>query len=328
MRLSLATLTSLIVVQTGCFLVPGGGGKNDQDGGTMGPWPGLLDAGILAPATVEGAACNVDSPSDYDTLFLEYAGEEFAFDGHGAFVTVSDWAGAAWALQGDEWQQIAPVTSDEIAGIDYMSNGDLVVADEGNGSLMIITPNGGTSTLLGSINSPNSVAVAASGDVYSTAFDAVLKITPGGEWKEIARIPDQDLDGLVFSPSYDALWFNADAAGDVYRMSLDGDGNEIDTEFIESFDLSTGYQELDGMAMDECGQLYVLRTDGQISRLRADGGVDSNYITVGNGDAYTTSLHFGSGVGEWQRDHLYISDRYGQLFDVDVGINGAHEPHL
>ena len=312
----------VLLVSSGCFLLP----KKEGSEGTLGPWPGVLPP--EAAATQTGANCSSQAGFDADSLFMEYHGEEFAFDDAGALVTVSDWAGGAYRWSDDSWEQLAPFQSDEIAGLDFLMNGDLIFADEGAGALVSMTPQGGIETVLGSINSPNSLAVRHTGQIFSTDYDAILRIDPdSGEWAEIVAFPGNDLDGLVFSPNGEYLYFNIDATGEIYRTKLDEDGRELDTELIEVLDLTSGYQELNGMAMDLCGNLYALRTDGRVSRLRADGTLERNFFTV-EGSPYTTALHFGSGIGEWRADHLYIMDRNGVLTDVPVGIDGAPEPHL
>jgi hypothetical protein len=40
------------------------------------------------------------------------------------------------------------------------------------------------------------------------------------------------------------------------------------------------------------------------------------------------ALNFGSGVGDWQADKLYVMDFLGKMYEVDVGVPGKWEPHL
>ena len=59
---------------------------------------------------------------------------------------MADWAGAAWVTTRDfDWTYLAPFVSEEVAGIDILKNGDIVVCDEGNGAIQKITPCFGTS---------------------------------------------------------------------------------------------------------------------------------------------------------------------------------------
>lgn len=318
----LPALATLLLMGSGCFLFGKGGSTGEN-----GPWPGVLPPDGVA-ATQTGPHCFADAPSDAVHLPMEYPGEDFVFDDMGGLVTSVDWAGGTYSWVDDVWELVGPILSDELAGLDYALNGDLIIADEGNGALLAMKPNGGVETLVGSILSPNSLAVRYTGQVFSTEFDAILRVDPDtGEWTEIASFPGEDLDGLVFDPSGQTLYFNFDESGEVYKMTLDADGHEVETDRITTIDLDIGSNELNGMTMDACGNLYILRTDGRISRHTADGDKERNWYTV-EGEVYTTGLHFGSGLGQWQKDHLYVMDRFGQLIDLDVGIDGAPEPHL
>ena len=43
--------------------------------------------------------------------------------------------------------------------------------------------------------------------------------------------------------------------------------------------------------------------------------------------AFTPSLSFGSGVGDWDRSTLYVIDWNGKLYEVPVGVPGRSLPH-
>jgi len=272
--------------------------------------------------------CALPAPETYSEIALEYPGEEFSFDSEGNFVTAVDWADTIARMTRDGvWDFVVPYQSDELAGIDIMLNGDLVIADEANGVIARVSPEGGTSILDGSILSPNSIAVSPQDIIYTTAFDELYRIDPETLDKDLlARYPGRDLDGLAFSPDFKFLWFNQDDRGDIYRMELDEEGFEVETVFVVDFNLQFN-TEIDGMTTDACGNLYVVRTDGKISRYLHDGTKQHDFIRI-PGAQYASAIHFGSGLGGWERDHLYMMDRFGTLFDIPVGIPGAMEPHL
>jgi len=272
--------------------------------------------------------CTVPAPTTYSKQDLEYPGEEFSFDREGHFVTAVDWADTIARMTRDgTWDFVVPYQSEELAGIDILLDGDLVIADEANGAIARVSPEGATTILDGSVLSPNSIAVSNQGIVYTTAFDEIYRIDPDTQDKELlAQYPGRDLDGLAFSPDFKYLWFNQDDQGDVYRMELDDDGFEVDTQFMVDFNLQFN-TEIDGMTTDACGNLYIIRTDGKISRYLTDGTKQHNYLRIPEAQ-YASALHFGSGIDGWESDHLYVMDRFGTLYDVDVGIPGALEPHL
>jgi len=271
--------------------------------------------------------CSLPPPETYSSMRLDYPGEEFVFDAYGNFVTAVDWADtvATMTRQG-AWDFIAPHQSDEMAGVDMMANGDLIIADEANGTIVRMTMEGGETIVDGSILSPNSLAVSNLGLIYTTAYDELYRINPETDEKVLlVSYPGHDLDGVAFSPDYTQLWFNHDDRGHVYRMDLDENGDMVDVQYITEFNLSW-QNEIDGMTTDMCGNLYAVRTDGKIIRYLHDGTQEA-FLKVNDGQ-YSSALHFGSGIGGWERDHLYMMDRTGTLYDIDVGIPGAPEAHL
>ncbi len=279
--------------------------------------------------TLTPAQCTVPPPDSSTRFSLDYPGEEFIFDDQGKFVTAIDWAGTVAAMSyAGEWTFTAPFDSNEIAGVDIDLDGNLIVADEGNGALVSVATNGSKSLILGSINSPNSLAVSDLGILYATAYDTLLKVDlDTGVPETIAEFPGNDLDGVAFSPDFRTLWFNQDDEGEVYRMTLDANGDASDLQHVLSLETIPGSIELDGMITDVCGNLYILRMDGRISRLRADGVEEIDYFKI-DGASYTSAIHFGSGIDGWKTDHLYVMGRSGFLEEIDVGIDGAPEPHL
>ncbi len=256
---------------------------------------------------------------------LEHVAEEFAFDLHGNIVTRSDAASSVVRTSFDgEIDIVVPYNSDEVGGVDFLLNGDFVIVDEARGSLVRVTSEGVVETLASGLYSPNSVAVRDDGMAYVNAFDTIMRVDPDtGEQEYVLSIPEKDLDGLTFSPDFKYLWFNADTTGDVYRVELD---SGAEPEWIAALSMKTGH--LDGAATDACGNVYIVRTDGKVTRIRAHDLQKESLLKVGRHEYYISSLHFGSGVGGWEEDHLYVINRSGGLFDLDIGIPGAPEPHL
>jgi hypothetical protein len=82
------------------------------------------------------------------------------------------------------------------------------------------------------------------------------------------------------------------------------------------------------MTGDRCGNVYIVETDGQIRRMRPDGTVEPYLKLTSPDGVYCTAVSFGSGIGGWERDHLYIMNRSGGMFVLDAGIEGRPEPHL
>jgi hypothetical protein len=75
---------------------------------------------------------------------------------------------------------------------------------------------------------------------------------------------------------------------------------------------------LDGITVDGCGSVYVTEfTLGQIWRISPEGGEGS--VVVKLPSAWIPNMHFGSGLGDWRKDRLYVADREGaRLFELDT----------
>ncbi len=312
--MKLLSIPTILLLCTACGIFRGIGGGNEDELGFIPPMEAPFDCDDL------------DNQDDWDFIDLEYTGEEFAFDAKGNVVTASDWSSAIVAQSRDgDVEVIAPFQSDELAGVDLFPNGDILFADEQNGTIMKMTLSGVESLLAGGLPSPNSVIVHPGGTVFATAYDEIVEITPGtGDIDSILSHNEHDLDGLTLSLGYEYLWYNLDDQGLVYRIRTDGTDNE---ELMA--ELSPGRGELDGMATDVCGNVYALHTDGQVTRIQPDGRTETFVHVMRNGgDMFTSAIHFGSGLGGWEEDYVYIMDRFGGLFEVYVGVPGVPEPHL
>jgi hypothetical protein len=313
--MKLLSIPMLLLTCSACGIVGGlFGGKEDVES-------------ILPSLGPPFDCTHLPTQDDWDFIELEYTSEEFAFDKSGYVIIASDWSGAILRenLTGDV-EVIAPFQSEELAGVDLFPNGDILFADEENGTLMKMTLSGEESVVAGALLSPNSVIVHPDGMVFTTAFDAILEVIPGsGEVSTLVEPGGYDLDGLTLSRDFQYLWFNEDELGTVYRVRVDGTG---DATLMAEVDLAQGV-ELDGMTTDICGNVYALHTDGHVTRIRPDGRTEEfvKLAPIGD-DMWTSAAHFGSGMGGWRADALYIMDRFGGLFEVEVGVPGVPEPHL
>jgi hypothetical protein len=281
---------------------------------TNNPTPVVHDCSSLPPAPTTWTELNHISPS-----------EEFAFDAYGNLVNLADGLNTLLLTPYTGPAQIVTTyQADDLAGITILPNGDVVQADEARGILVQFGMDGSRVDLLTNIYSPNSVAVGADGHVYTTAFDQIWEVDPAtGDSYMIYELDGLDLDGLAFDPTFNTLYFNHDSGGTVGAFDLVGTGVVTNERIVAQIN-SGG--ELDGAAMDECGNLYVVVTNGRIYRVFPD-GTQELFVTI-SGSWNTTSLHFGSGIGGWEQDHLYVMSRAGSVFELDVAIRGRSEPHL
>lgn len=305
-------------------------GDDDDDSSTT----PTADTGTPTPTGETGTPadpCDLISPQPLSGTEHGWisGSEELVFDALGNMYNLAD---AEQALMrtpyGGPPVPVVPYPGFDLAGIRFLLDGDLAIADEFAGAVMRQSLSGSRTVLQGGLVSPNSLAVGPDGRLYIATYGAILRMDPSGSGppESLYVRANTDFDGLTFSPTYDRLYFNHDDGGIVGRLVLDPVTFEL-LAIENHADLGGGWgAELDGMATDACGNVYVARTDGTIERIRPDGSHGVYYSLPGN--AWTTALSFGSGVGGWERDHLYVMDRGGSLFDLEVGVDGRPEPHL
>ena len=94
----------------------------------------------------------------------------------------------------------------------------------------------------------------------------------------------------------------------------------------------SGYGGLDGLNVDACGRVYVTEyIQHNIWRFEPDGagGFSEPELLADRFGAWIPNLHWGNGVGGWDRETLYVMDMERGLGALGVGVEGhgdAFEP--
>lgn len=140
-----------------------------------------------------------DLPVSFTTLEGFSGAEDFAFDADGGLVSV-DLNGNLTSRQRDGTQRIIAPGFGEMAGTAYLPDGNLVIADAAEGSLLRVTPAGGSEVLLGGLSYPNGVAVSPEGMVY------VADQSTGDVWQVDGVTGDAEIiASKMFAPNGVAL---------------------------------------------------------------------------------------------------------------------------
>jgi hypothetical protein len=208
-------------------------------------------------------------------------------------------------------------------GIRYLLDGDLAVVDKA-GTLLRIASNGSKSTILGGMSQPNGIAVGLDGFVYLTmSTGQVRRINAnGGAYTVLVNEAARSFDGITFSPDHKTLYVNEES-GKVSKMSIDAAGAAGPLQQIA--DLS-GESILDGMTIDECGNLYVVQMSGVVWRVTPAG--EKTKVVVLPAGAFICAVNFGSGIGGWKNTALYIMNFSMGVHEVELGFRGKKEVHL
>lgn len=293
-------------------------------------WPhsGLIEHSATGGHTAEPPDPCIDPPPttfvSHGTLGQVRRTEEFAFDAVGGMVNAAENDGVYRTSYAGNPVLLAPYRSFEIAGTRVTPDGTAAaICDEAAGQIVAVDLQTGAQRVLASgLPSPNSIGFDQRGWLYVAAFGQVTRYRGGGAPAELLLSrPGVDFDGIAFAPDDSAVYWNADSIGDIYVASMDASGEVVDVRTPLRLQV-TG--ELDGMTTDVCGNLYVIATNGELRRIRTNNLLET--LIPPNG-RYTTAISFGSGLGGFERDHLYMMDRSDGLLDLELGIEGRREPH-
>jgi hypothetical protein len=280
---------------------------------------GLPDPCALVPRVPKGVRAVSAVPTS----------EEFAFDAVGNVVNATEASGVSITDFAGAGTVVSPGGSWEYAGIRITPDGaKATLCDEGRGTIQQVDLATGAREDVLSIPGPNSIGWDVHGRLWIGSNSQLLRFDPavGGSPTVVVDRPGADIDGVTFSPDFLTVYFNDDTGGDIGRVDLDADGEVIGGSVHASLaGVFAGGGELDGMTTDVCGNLYVVRTNGELTRIWSDGTEQRLVAATGN---WTTAVSFGSGVGGWERDRLYVMDRVNGLWELDVGVEGRPEPHL
>lgn len=212
-------------------------------------------------------------------------------------------------------------------GTRFLPDGRVAIAHMDTGSVKVVDPaTGSLETVAASLANPNGIAIGADGRIYVATTGQILRIDPETlDVEVVVDLPGNSFDGLTFSPDYRRLYFNEEV-GQVHWVDFDDDG--VPGPPSDGIDIPNGISLLDGMAMDACGNLYVIVMNGKVWRIWADTGELEQILDVG-GLAFIPALNFGlPPTGGWGNELLYVLDFTGSLYEVDVGVPGKWEPHL
>ncbi|MBT3224523.1 MAG: hypothetical protein HN348_36105, partial [Proteobacteria bacterium] len=212
------------------------------------------------------------------------------------------------------------------AGMRMLTTGELIIANDNQGSVMKVQSDGAHETLLSGLSYPNGIEVGLDDFVYVTEHDAmrVRRIDPAtGDHTTISKGEIQNPNGITFNEDYTALYIGGfSGVGTIYKLPIDKQGNP---GALEEWATGVGTGWLDGMGVDYCGNLYIADYGAsKILRYTPDGKFESvvvNGAAMG-GFIYMPNFQWGSGIGGWDPLKLYVAE--GGLprraFEVDLGI--------
>lgn len=328
----------LAVMGTGCLGGSNfsGGGGDETDGGPDG------DADADTDADGDYDCANLpEGPFEATELAGAIAFEDLAFDGEGHIVGNDGQAIMKSPHDGGPTVFIAPPAGAFRAGMRMLPNGQLVVANDSQNSILRYDEEGAEHPVLSGLSYPNGIAVGLDGNVYFTEQTAerVQRVDPmtGDAVVLTSGVPQPN--GLTFSPDYRYLYIGSfcggmygGTAGTVYRLEI-ADGEAVGD--VEEWAHGVGNGCHDGMAVDACGNVYVADyassedSSTRIFRIAPDGtnphvvvdpsGEGGGYY--GFGGTYLPNMDWGTGQGGFDPMSLYFPEGSTMhVYEVPIGV--------
>lgn len=206
------------------------------------------------------------------------------------------------------------------AGMRMAPSGDLYIETEN--ALERVSPAGARTTVLDGVFL-NGLELDSLGRLYVTEFNGTraLRYDPKTDKTDVLSVDHmRKPNGITLSPQFDFLYvssYGGSVVPTLYRIPLNADGSAGETE---DWVTGVGFGFFDGMAADECGNVYAADSGtGEIFRFSPDG--KSNTIIIRRSGEALHNLQWGRGKG-WDENKLYVVSLDKGLFVADVGVRG------
>jgi len=247
-------------------------------------------------------------PVAYETLTGLYASEDFAFDDSGHMIShdanalfkqeYPPGAATVWAIT--DGGPGGP------ASMRMLPTGDLVYTNVDTATLYRVEPDGTTYVVYGGLGYPTGIDIHSSGMVFLADLMGIMRIDPYSGAMEI--LIDSGVlmspNGMTFSADYSVLYFGTMFG--IYSVQVDADGTPLGVP--QPWADSPGGGELLGMGIDLCDNVYALHDGESLLRYPPTGGPPDVMMEL-PGYGWMTNLQWGSGIGGWDDQAIYITDR-------------------
>ncbi len=331
---SVLLLSGTVILGAACG--SGGSGNGDSDAGTT------VDAADNRPDAFVPANCDsLTKPTGQARYISHIPGhEDFGFDAEGYLIGVRGSGLVRSDYQGTTEEVIPGVGSGGARGTRQLPGGDYVIAvvNDNNGDNEVRRYNAsGSPVWKTQINDPNGIVVASNGMIYVTAGSGTVhRLTPDTGEKLLLH-QGSSFDGITLSPDESTLYFNSEIEGNleggvgpVYSLQIDDNGAVGTAKRLVDVPMSGNDFLLDGMTTDACGNLYLIKMGAGVWRYSTNGVLEEwvpRSALVPAPDLIP-ALNFGSGIGGWKNDSLYIITFGNGVYEIDLGVRGRPSANL
>jgi sugar lactone lactonase YvrE len=248
--------------------------------------------------------------------------EDFAFDGKGHIAGKQGSQMVLVDAQGTV-TDLAPLAG-QTYGVRFHPDGRLLAAVVQQGKLVAITPEGDVTDYVSGLSGPNGIYPDFDGNVWVTEFggNKVTRVNPDLTKDTVAMGSNASSpNGVVYDAAHNRLFYTEYGEGKVQRVDLDG-ANPMPVEVAEVPGAP------DGLAMDACGNLYVVDQQGSdLYRIQLDdaGAAVGEPVLLAELDENVANAQFGSGAG-FDPKSIYLAGNPGVVYSVVAGVAGMPVP--
>jgi sugar lactone lactonase YvrE len=278
-------------------------------------------------------------PLDWRVVTNSATSEDLAIDNDG-YIVGSDRANLYKADTFGNVEMIFPnVVNPQL--LEVLPNDDILMYNE-NGELVKLTADGDeygvysvTYLPFGDVN-PDGIVYATFPNFWKGHSDGkshIVRIDPStDDYEEILTWDDDYPWGITFNEDHTALYVsvvqNFDAgmtkASKVYKVALGADGYPSgDPELYVTID--DGAIMTEGLAVDECGNLYVSLSTRIFRVSKGATAVEQVWAAADPTYRAASGLEFGrGGKGGTDRQKLYVGNPYAnEAVEIDVGVGSV-----
>lgn len=269
------------------------------------------DCAALPDAPLEDN--ELDGPRGYHDVIFDREGYGLGFDGSSLVRATYD---------GDT--DVVLPRPGNLQQMDWLPDGDMVVGDDFAQDIKRISASGASAVIAGGLGAVYGVVTGPDGRVYVVNGRSVYRVDPrtgdSVEWLRLRR--GVQAHTIAFRPGDPHAYLGTIGSGIVYAVEFDDAyapvGEPEEYAKIEG----TGWH--DGLGFDACGNLFVADyyTSG-LYRVGADLEITTFYR--GRQRQYGHGLEWGSGLGGWRPDALYLPQPYDNntVREVVIGVPSA-----
>ncbi len=260
-------------------------------------------------------------PLPYTTLSGLFASEDFAFDDSGHLISHN---GNSLIRQEYPPGAVTPFAVTDGGGggpasLRMLSTGDLVYANVDTATLYRVEPDGTTHVVYGALGYPTGIDIHEDGTVFLADLRGLMRFDAYEAGVEML-LESESLrmaNGMTFSADYSRLFFGTREG--IFVADVDEGGAPVS----EPREWASGSgEELLGMGVDACDNVYAIEAARRVVRFSPDGGEAETLFEVPAG-AWMTNLQWGSGIGGWGSRTLYVTDRSMAApvyYEVPLGV--------